>query len=87
MKVKMCKRGDVPATSQTPLVLAGPLPQNISGFVNPVTGLLSLTVRTQVPALSSLPTQSSCQVECAETVATVARRTVAYFILVVEERC
>jgi hypothetical protein len=28
-----------------------------------------------------VPTQSSCQVEWAETVAAAARRTVAYFIL------
>jgi hypothetical protein len=43
-------------------------------------GLLSLTVRTQVPALSWVPTQSSCQVECAEEDAAVARRRVVYFI-------
>ena len=73
--------GNVPATSQTPDVEAGPRPQNMSGEVRLVIGLLSLTVRTQVPALSSLPTQSSCQVEWADTVAAVARRTVAYFML------
>lgn len=71
----------VPATSQTPDEAAGPRPQNISEDVRLVTGLLSLTVRTQVPALSSVPTQSSCQVEWAETVAAAARSTVAYFIL------
>ena len=76
--------GNVPATSQTPDVEAGPRPQNMSGEVRLVMGLLSLTVRTQVPALSSLPTQSSCQVEWAETVAAVARRTVAYFMLDVD---
>ena len=81
MEVEM---GNVPATSHTPDVEAGPRPQNMSGEVRLVMGLLSLTVRTQVPALSSLPTQSSCQVECAETVAAVARRTVAYFMLNVD---
>jgi hypothetical protein len=76
--------GNVPATSQTPDVEAGPRPQNMSGEVTLAMGLLSLTVRTQVPALSSLPTQSSCQVEWAETVAAAARKTVAYFILNVD---
>lgn len=81
---KVMDMGDVPATSQTPDVEAGPRPQNMSEEVTLAMGLLSLTVRTQVPALSSLPTQSSCQVEWAETVAAVARRTVAYFMLDVD---
>lgn len=75
----------VPATSQTPDVVAGPRPQNMSGEVTLEMGLLSLTVRTQVPALSSLPTQSSCHVEWAETVAAAARKMVAYFIVTMED--
>jgi len=75
----------IPATSQTPDVVAGPRPQNISAEVTLAMGLLSLTVRTQVPALSSLPTQSSCHVEWAETVAAAARKMVAYFILTVKD--
>jgi hypothetical protein len=76
----------VPATSQTPDDVAGPRPQNMSGDVRLVMGLLSLTVRTQLPALSSDPTQSSCHVEWAETDATVARRTIADFIMSIECR-
>jgi hypothetical protein len=78
---------NVPATSQTPDVEAGPRPQNISDDVKLATGLLSLTVRTQVPALSAVPTQSCCQVEWAETVAAAARRTVAYFMLNGDKIC
>lgn len=44
-------------------------------------GLLSLTVRAQDVALSSLPTHSCCHVEWAETDATAARSTIADFIL------
>jgi hypothetical protein len=71
----------VPATSQTPSVEAGPRPQNMSAEERLSTGLLSFTLRTQVEALSSEPTQSSCHVECAETEATAARRTRADFML------
>lgn len=44
-------------------------------------GELSLTVRTQVEALSSVPTQSCCHVACAVTEVTAARRTSPAFIL------
>jgi hypothetical protein len=71
----------VPATSHTPDDVAGPRPQNMSVEVRLAMGELSLTVRTQVPALSSDPTQSCCHVEWAETDATVARRTRPDFIL------
>ena len=77
---------NIPATSQTPADEAGPRPQNISGDVREVMGLLSLTVRAQVVALSSVPTQRSCHVEWAETEATVARRTRADFMLAVGSR-
>lgn len=71
----------IPATSQTPVDFAGPRPQNMSAEVRLSIGLLSLTVRTHLPAWSVEPTQSSCHVECAETDATAARRTSADFIL------
>jgi hypothetical protein len=71
----------VPATSQTPVVEAGPRPQNISADERLSMGLLSLTLRTQVDALSSEPTQSSCHVEWAETEATAARSTRADFMM------
>jgi hypothetical protein len=71
----------VPATSQIPLDLAGPRPQNISAEERLSIGLLSLTVRTHFPAWSVEPTQSCCHVEWAETDATAARRTKEVFIL------
>ena len=54
---------DIPATSQTPLVLAGPRPQNMSAEERLSMGLLSLTVRTHLPAWSVEPTHSCCHVE------------------------
>ena len=54
---------DIPATSQTPLLLAGPRPQNMSAEDRLSMGLLSLTVRTHLPAWSVDPTHSCCHVE------------------------
>jgi hypothetical protein len=53
----------------------------MSELLKPATGELSLTVRTQVLALSVLPTQSSCHVEWAETDAAAASRTIDVFML------
>jgi hypothetical protein len=70
----------VPATSATPADVAGPRPQNMSEDERESMGLLSLTTRVADVALSVEPTQRSCHVEWAETVAAAARSTMADFI-------
>jgi hypothetical protein len=75
--------GHLPATVQTPVVALGERPQNMSGEVRLVMGLLSMTVRVHFVTWSAVPTHRSCQVECAETDAAAARRTIADFILLV----
>jgi hypothetical protein len=77
-------RRDIPATSQTPDDEAGPRPQNMSGDVRLVIGLLSRTVLVQVVPLSVLPTQSCCHVLCADTEAAAARTMAAYFMFEVD---
>lgn len=47
-------------------------------------GLLSLTVRVQLVALSVLPTHSCCHVEWAEAVVAAARKMVEYFMIAME---
>lgn len=59
---------------QDPVAALGPRPHAMVASVTLTMGELSWTVRTQLPAWSSLPTQNSCQVAWAEAVETAARR-------------
>lgn len=75
---------DSPATVQTPVVDLGPRPQAMAASVTLAMGELSCTVRTQVPAWSSEPTQNSCHVAWAETAEAPARRKRANFMAMSE---